>query len=465
MNDQQNHTNTDQQSLSLDSTDLPTRGLKNRHVQLIAIAGTIGTGLFLGAGNSIHLTGPSIIFVYLIISSFMFILLRAIGEMLYVDPNQHSFLNFITRYLGPKTGYFTQWSYWLVVIFMGMAELTAIGTYVQFWLPQVPVWLTEIIILAILTLLNTLNSKFFGETEFWFGMIKIVAIVGMILTAIVLLFAHYKTSTNTVSLRNITNGFQFFPNGLKNFFASFQMVMFAFVAMEFIGMTAAETQNPRPTLKKAINQIPIRIFLFYIGSLLAIMTIYRWQNIPVGKSPFVMIFQLIGIKWAAALINFVVFTSAASALNSALFSTTRNLYSLSVLHKDAITRPFTKRSKSGVPVNALLFTALLIFITPFVSLIPGVSNAFITITSIATNLFLIVYILTLFAYLRFRRSQDFMPDGFNLPTAKILVPIAIVGFLLIFLSLFFFKDTQVPAIGALAWILIFGFITFIRKPK
>ena len=174
------------------------RGLQNRHIQLIAIAGTIGTGLFLGAGKSIHLTGPSIIFVYLIIGALMYILLRAIGEMLYQDPNQHSFLNFVSRYLGEKPGYFIQWSYLLVVVFVAMAELIAIGTYINFWLPDLPIWMTEVFVLVLLTLLNTLNPKFFGETEFWFGMIKIVAIIGLILTAIILIFSHYHTGTDTV---------------------------------------------------------------------------------------------------------------------------------------------------------------------------------------------------------------------------------------------------------------------------
>jgi len=263
------------------------RGLSNRHVQLIAIAGTIGTGLFMGAGESINLVGPTIIFVYLIIGAFMFILLRTIGEMLYTDTEQHSFLNFVSRYLGAKTGYFTQWTYWLVVIFMGMAELTAIGKYIAFWLPNIPMYATELFVLLLLMGLNMLNSKFFGETEFWFGMIKVAAIVGMILTAIILVLVHFKTSTGTVSVTNITNNFSFFPRGTSNFFHSFQMVMFAFVGMEFIGMTAAETKDPRPTLKKAINQIPIRILLFYIGALLAIMAIFNWRQIPAGQSPFV----------------------------------------------------------------------------------------------------------------------------------------------------------------------------------
>lgn len=441
------------------------RGLKNRHIQLIAIAGTIGTGLFLGAGKSISLTGPSIVFVYLAIGALMFILLRAIGEMLYQDTSQHSFLNFVSRYLGAKTGYFIQWSYWLVVIFTAMAELTAIGTYINFWLPDVPLWLSESFILVLLTALNTLNAKFFGETEFWFGMIKIVAIIGLILTAIILIFSNFHTGSNYVSPSNITKGFELFPNGTSKFFESFQMVMFAFVAMEFIGMTAAETDNPRPTLKKAINQIPVRVLIFYVGAILAIMSIYPWREIPANQSPFVTIFNLIGIKWAAALINFVVLTSAASALNSSLFSATRNLYALSKINGDQVLKPFTKISKVGIPMNALLFTALLILLTPFISMIPSVSNAFVFITSVATNLFLVVYIITLITYLKFRKSKDFDYHGFVVPFANILVPIAIIGFILIFISLFFFKDTAIPATATVVWIVMFGLFSFLRKTK
>ena len=445
------------------------RGLKGRHIQLIAIAGTIGTGLFLGAGTSIHLTGPSIIFVYMVIGALMFVLLRTIGEMLYTDPSQSSFLNFVSKYLSRKSGFFIAWTYWLVVIFMAMAELTAIGSYIHFWLPSSPIWLSEIVVLLLLTGLNTLNAKFFGETEFWFGMIKIVAIVGLILTAIILMFSHFHAGNTTVGLSNITRNFHLFPNGLSKFVESFQMVMFAFTAMEFIGMTAAETENPRPTLKKAINQIPLRIVLFYIGALLAIMAIYHWQDIPADQSPFVMIFQLIGIKWAAALVNFVVLTSAASALNSCLFSTTRNLYALSKNEQKngevKLLKPFTKLSGHGIPRNALLLTALLIFIAPFISMIPSVSNAFVFITSVATNLFLVVYVMTLLAFLKFRKSPEFDKNGFVLPAAKFLVPLTILAFGLIFLSLFFFKATLVPAIGSVIWIVAFGLVAAFRKIK
>jgi L-asparagine transporter-like permease len=466
-----NHDPSDiQKQQSLAAASEPTRGLKNRHIQLIAIAGTIGTGLFMGAGKTIAATGPSVLLAYIAIGIVMFIFLRAIGEMLYVDPTQHSFLNFITKYMGSRTGYFAQWSYWLLLVFVCIAELSAIGLYIQFWLPQVPLWLIEIVALGLLFGLNTLNARWFGETEFWFAIIKVVAILAMIGTAILLLFGrfHYDNSivgSGTVSLSNITKDFQFFPHGIMGYVGALQMVMFAFTSMEFIGMTAAETVNPRKTLPKAINQIPIRILIFYVGALLAIMSIITWRDIPADKSPFVMVFQLVGIKWAAALVNFVVLTSAGSALNSSLFSATRNMYSLAHQHPAKWTSGFSKVSKNNIPVNALWFVGLLTLFAPVLSLlenIPWIGNAFNFASACTTNLFLIVYLLTLVTYWRFRKSDDFMPDGFKVPAYKLLIPIAMVVFVIIFVSLFTHSDTLAPAVGAVVWSIVFAFILFIN---
>lgn len=446
-------------------------GLKNRHIQLIAIAGTIGTGLFLGAGKTIEMTGPSIVFSYIIVGIAMFVFLRTIGELLYKDPTQHSFLNFTTKYVGNRTGYFVQWTYWLVLVFVCISELTAIGTYVQFWLPNVPLWLIEIVALVLLFGLNTLNARFFGETEFWFAIIKVAAIVGMIGTAIFLLFGHFEYSSviqgqtyeGSVSLSNITNNFSFFPKGVMNWVSALQMVMFAFTSMEFIGMTAAETENPRKTIPKAINQIPIRILIFYVGALLAIMTIFTWTHIPADKSPFVMVFQLIGIKWAAALINFVVLTSAGSALNSSLFSATRNMYSLAKQHDRGKLTALTKLSRNGIPLNALYLVGALSLFAPVLTLIPQIQNAFDFAASCTTNLFLIVYFIHLYTFYKYRQSSDFDPEGFLTPKAKITVPFVVVIFSIVFISLFFHTDTLFPALGALVWTVIFGIYSRFRK--
>lgn len=349
--------------------------------------------------------------------------------------------------------------------------MTAIGTYIQFWLPQVPLWLIEIVMLALLFGLNTLNSRFFGETEFWFAMIKVAAIIGMIVTAIILVAGNFHYSTvlsgktvhDSASLSNIFDGFQLFPHGAWNFVGALQMVMFAFTSMEFIGMTAAETVNPKKSLPKAINQIPVRILLFYVGALLAIMAIFNWHYIPADKSPFVMVFQLIGIKWAAALINFVVLTSAASALNSSLFSATRNMYSLAQQHDKGRLTPFTKLSKAGIPINALYMATALSLLAPVLTLIPQIKNAFDFAASCTTNLFLVVYFITLYTYWQYRKSEDYNPKGFLTPKPQITVPFIVAIFAIVFASLFFNADTFYPALGAIVWTIFFGLYSHYKK--
>ncbi|MGX7052065.1 amino acid permease [Leuconostoc palmae] len=435
------------------------RGLQNRHVQLIAIGGTIGTGLFMGAGNSIHYAGPAILLVYLIIGLFMFVMMRAIGELLYADPNQHTFITFITKYIGNRTGFFARWSYWLTVVFMGMAELTAVAKYIQYWLPDIPGWLIQIVMLVILTCVNLIAVALYGETEFWFAMIKIVAILALITTGIIMALTGFKTPVGDVAFSNVWHNLSLFPNGVGNFINAFQMVMFAFVGMEFIGMTTAETDKPRAVLPKAINQIPFRILFFYLGALFIIMTIYPWQKIPADQSPFVMVFQLAGIKWAAALINFVVLTSAASALNSVLFSASRNFYALSFQSKAKFLQPFRKMSKTQLPFNAILFTALMVGCSSVISVIPAITDAFSFVTSASTDLFLMIYVLILIAYMKYRKSNNYMSDGFLVIAPKILVPMAIVFFIFVFVTLFFNPESRVPAIGSTLWLIVFGLIS------
>ena len=435
------------------------RGLQNRHVQLIAIAGTIGTGLFLGAGRSLSLTGPSIILVYMLTGAFMYLMMRAIGEMLYMDPDQHTFINFITKYIGKGWGYFSGWSYWVSLVFLGMAEITAVSNYVQLWFPNWPAWQIQIIFLALLSCVNLIAVKVFGEVEFWFGMIKIVTILSLIATGIFMVTTNFETPAGHASLTNITSGFQMFPNGWVKFVMAFQMVFFAYQAIEFVGITTSETANPRQVLPKAIKEIPIRIVIFYVGALLAIMAIFPWQQLPVNKSPFVTVFQMVGIKWAAGLINFVVLTAAASSLNSTLYSTGRHLYQIAkeTPNSKVMNRlKLNSLSRMGIPSRAIIFSAIVVAVSAFINVLPGVSDAFALITASSSGVYIAIYILTMLAHLKYRKSKEFMPDGFVMPAYKVLNPLTIVFFLFVFVCLFLQESTYIGAIGATIWIILFG---------
>jgi len=435
------------------------RGLQNRHVQLIAIAGTIGTGLFLGAGRSLSLTGPSIILVYMLTGAFMYLMMRAIGEMLYMDPDQHTFINFITKYLGKGWGYFSGWSYWVSLVFLGMAEITAVSNYVQLWFPNWPAWQIQIIFLALLSCVNLIAVKVFGEVEFWFGMIKIVTILALIVTGIFMVTTNFETPAGHASLTNITSGFQMFPNGWVKFVMAFQMVFFAYQAIEFVGITTSETANPRQVLPKAIKEIPILIVIFYVGALVAIMAIFPWQQLPVNKSPFVTVFQMVGIKWAAGLINFVVLTAAASSLNSTLYSTGRHLYQIAkeTPNSKVMNRlKLNSLSRMGIPSRAIIFSAIVVAVSAFINVLPGVSDAFALITASSSGVYIAIYILTMLAHLKYRKSKEFMPDGFVMPAYKVLNPLTIVFFLFVFVCLFLQESTYIGAIGATIWIILFG---------
>ncbi|MCC7666883.1 amino acid permease [Liquorilactobacillus satsumensis] len=434
------------------------RALSNRHVQMIAIGGTIGTGLFLGAGSTISKTGPSVMLVYLVLGLFFFFMMRAIGEMFYSDPSQHTFVSFISRYLGAAVGHFTGWTYWIGLVFVCMAELTAVAAYVKFWFPAIPSWIVELVFLGVLACVNLIAARLFGEAEFWFAMIKIIAIIALIVTGIFMVFSHSATPLGHASVGNIFHDYTLFPHGTFNFIAAFPMVFFAFQGIEFVSITIGEAKAPHLIIKKAVNETLVRILLFYIGALVVIMGIIPWTSLSADSSPFVQVFKLAGFPAAAAIINFVVLTSAASALNSCIFSAGRHFYQLAteVPKESFMARKFARISKSGVPAPAILLSAGLVLITPIMSLTNATTSVFTIVTGASSDMYIIVYILAMLAHRKYRESNDFLPDGFKMPAYKITSPLTIAFFLIIFMSLFFIPEDIIGAVGAIAWTLIFG---------
>lgn len=437
--------NDDQEQLS--------RGLKNRHVQLIALGGTIGTGLFLGAGQSIHLAGPSIILAYMIAGIACFLIMRALGELILSDLDQNSFVSFIKQYLGDKIGFVIGWTYWMCWISIAMAEVTASGLYVQFWYPKIPIWVTGLVILLILFLINIVAVSAFGETEFWFAMIKIVAIVALIVIGIILVIIGYKTPYGKASLTNIFNG-GVFANGFDGFLLSFQMVMFSFAGVEMIGMTASETMDPLKIVPKSINEVPQRIMLFYIGSLIALMSIFPWQHVSPTNSPFVQVFSQIGISSAATIINFVVLTAAVSACNSSVFTTGRMLFSLTYNGKSKFAQHVGKLSKRQIPFNAILFSTVVIGIIVILSIfMPG--NVFSFISSVATTCFLFVWGMIILAHIKYReairkeRLEDKLP--FKMPFYPLSDYFVLAFLVFVAIILLFKTETLIALIGSILW--------------
>ncbi|USS93915.1 amino acid permease [Fructilactobacillus ixorae] len=439
------------------------RGLKSRHVQLIALGGTIGTGLFLGAGKSIHSAGPSLILAYLIAGIACFFLMRALGELLLSNTNSVSFIDFIQQYLGPKTGFVAGWTYLVCWITIAMAEVTAAGLYMQFWYPKLPIWVTGLFLLVILFLMNSINVSAFGETEFWFAIIKVVAILLLILTGVVLVAIHYKTPVGYASVSNLTNG-SFFPNGLKGFFLSFQMVVFSFVGVEMIGMTASETKDPKTIIPKCINDVPVRIILFYVGSLIALMCIFPWQYVSPSSSPFVQVFQGLGIKPAAAIINFVVLTAAASSCNSAIFTTGRMLYSLTQESENKLGKQLGKLSPRGLPTNAIFFSTVMIGLSVILDIIVP-SGIFDFISSVATTCFLFIWSLIVLAHYRYRNQLTQVETSeltFKLPFFPYADFFTIFFMIFVAIILVFQMQTLIALVGSVVWLVGLYLFDFYR---
>ncbi|AMA51268.1 MULTISPECIES: amino acid permease [Bacillus] len=440
------------------------RGLKNRHIQLIAIGGAIGTGLFLGSGKSIHFAGPSILFAYMITGIICFLIMRSLGELLLSNLNYHSFVDFVQDYLGDMAAFITGWTYWFCWISIAMADLTAVGLYTQYWLPGVPQWVPGLIALIILLIMNLATVKLFGELEFWFALIKVIAILALIVIGLVMIFKGFSTSSGVSSFTNLWSHGGMFPNGMHGFILSFQMVVFAFVGIELVGLTAGETENPEKVIPKAINNIPVRVLLFYIGALLVIMSIYPWDVVNPSESPFVQVFVAVGIVGAASIINFVVLTSAASACNSAVFSTSRMVYSLA--KDNNAPESMAKLTPRKVPRNALFFSAIVILIGVTLNYIMP-EGVFTLITSISTLCFIYIWGITVICHMKYRKTRPELAktNKFKLPLYPFTnyLILAFLAFILVVLALA--EDTRVSLFVTPVWFILLIVIYKVRKAK
>ncbi|MBX4336547.1 amino acid permease [Bartonella raoultii] len=439
------------------------RGLDTRHVQLIALGGAIGTGLFMGSGKTISVAGPSIILVYAITGFALYFVMRAMGELLLSNMQYRSFIDFAVDILGPGIAFFIGWSYWLSWIVTGAADIIAIISYIHFWWPTVNTWTIVFTCIIFFLIFNLLAVKLFGELEFWFGLIKVIAIIALILVGAYMIITGFTSPNGTVaSLSHVWNGGNIFPRGIAGFFAGFQIAIFAFVGMEISGTTAAEVKEPKKVLPKAINSIPVRIVLFYICSLVVIMSVTPWDQVVPDKSPFVTMFWLAGIPIAAGLMNFVVLTSAASSANSGIFSTSRMIYGLA--SKRGAPRLFGKLSKHHVPANALLFCCLCILLGyTIASLSPTMIAAFTVVSGISAVLFLFVWSVILVSYIIYRRKRptQHAESIYKMPGGTFMCWAILAFFAFIVYLLTLEEDTLAALKYTLSWFAFLGVMYFI----
>lgn len=442
------------------------RSLTNTHIQLIALGGTIGTGLFLGVGNSIELAGSAVILIYTLVGFFLFLLMRALGELILSDLNKNTYIDFITQYLGKVIGTVTGYLYWFSWLSLGMAELTALGLYFRYWWHDLPLWLPGSITLIILLMINLISAKVFGNMEFSFAIIKILTIVAFVLLVFYLLITNGSTKLyGAISFSNLFKDGGFFAKGANGFFSGFQMVIFSFIGVELIGLTAAEAQDPKKTIVKAINELPVRIILFYVLAILAILLVIPWKQVAINDSPFVQALGATGIKNAACIINFVVISAAISSTNTFIYSGGRLLFSLNYHGQSNFAKCMGQLNKRQLPENALLFSTLLIGIAPIMNLF--LENAFHFIAATSTSMFLIIWSIMIWAHIRYRKqTPEQQLHNFRMPLYP-YTDYLVLGFFITMIGLLLWvpKD-RIPMISALVIfsILILS-IKFIKKIK
>ncbi|WAP51759.1 amino acid permease [Arthrobacter sp. ATA002] len=434
-------------------TQALARGLNIRHIRFMALGSAIGTGLFYGSASAIQSAGPAVLLAYIIGGAAVFLVMRALGEMAVRHPVSGSFGQYASRYLGPFAGFITGWTFAFEMAIVAIADVTALGIYMGFWFPDVPRWIWILAAVLLISALNLMRVKVFGETEFWLSIIKVTAILAMIIGgAAIVVFGFGLPDTANPGLDTMLGSGGFFANGFWGLLASFAIVMFAFGGIETVGITAGEADNPKKAIPAAVNTVPVRILLFYVCALAVLMMIFPWQDIDGATSPFVQIFDSLGIPAAAHILNAVVITAALSAINADIFGAGRMLYGLS--RQGQAPASFAKVSRHGVPwMTVATMAAVLLAGVVLNALLP--ENLFKIIASIATFATVWVWLMILLSHIAMKREmkrRGLPASEFGVPFWPVASYAALVFMVFIVVLLGVMPDTRVALVVGVVWI-------------
>ncbi|MEJ4042845.1 proline-specific permease ProY [Erwinia sp. SLM-02] len=430
------------------------KGLSTRHIRFMALGSAIGTGLFYGSADAIKMAGPSVILAYLIGGAVAYIIMRALGEMSVNNPQASSFSRYAQDYLGPLAGFITGWTYCFEILIVAIADVTAFGIYMGFWFPDVPHWIWVLSVVMIIGAINLATVKIFGEVEFWLSLFKVATIIIMIVAGIGIIVWGLGNGGQPTGISNLWSHGGFFPNGWIGTMLSLQVVMFAYGGIEIIGITAGEAKDPQTSIPRAINAVPMRILVFYVGTLFVIMSIYPWNQVGTNGSPFVLTFQHMGIAAAAAILNFVVVTASLSAINSDVFGVGRMLHGMA--GQGHAPKVFASVSRKGVPWVTVLAMMVAMLLAVYLNyLMP--EKVFLVIASLATFATVWVWIMILFSQIGFRRTlsaEQKKALAFALPGGPFTATVGILFLFFIIGLIGYFPDTRVSLYVGIAWILL-----------
>ncbi|MDR5809212.1 amino acid permease [Caballeronia sp. LZ019] len=378
------------------------RDLKNRHIQMIAIGGAIGTGLFYGSSWAIKTAGPAILLVFLLASIAIYFIMRALGEMAVEEPVSGSYISYSNRYIHRFVGFLNGWNAFIFLLATSAADLNALGNYVHFWFPHIPIWVTAGAAVSVMFCVNVIGVKIYGEAEFWFALVKVVAIVAMIAFGAGMIVFGIGNNGVPIGYHNLVDHGGFFAKGAGGTFLAIVMVAFSFGGVENLGLAAGETKDVKTVMPKAINATFWRLLIFYVGAMAVLLMVFPWTSLTTKGSPFVQVFTKIGIPAAASIMNLVVIMAVLSAVNASVFTNSRTFYNLS-LQKNAPAFLGVTNSRK-VPHRAIL----MVFGTMFAGVLLNYlmpEQAFELFSSVTVFALVCAWGSILISHLRFRKLK------------------------------------------------------------
>ncbi|AAY91983.1 amino acid permease [Pseudomonas protegens] len=426
-----------------------TRSLKSRHIFMLSLGGVIGTGLFMGSGVTINQGGPwGAILSYLGAGFLMYLVMVCLGELSVQMPVSGSFQAHATKYIGPATGFMIGWVYWMSWATTVGLEFTAAGMLMQRWFPGVPIWYWSALFVALLFGINALATRAFGEAEYWFAGVKVLAILSFIVVGALVIFGVIDLPSGAPApMFDNLKGDSLFPNGLPAVFAVMMTVVYAFQGCEIMGVAAGETDQPEKSIPRAVRNVVFRVLIFYVLAVMVLAAIIPWQQAGLVESPFVQVFDMVGIPYAADLMNFVILTAILSVGNSGLYASTRILWAMS--KSGMAPKALSPLSKQGVPLRALFITLCFALISLMTSFIAA-DTLFMVLMAVSGMAGTVTWIVIALAQYRFRRQ--FLREGGQLEQLKYRAPwfplvpllcIVLCSSLFVFLAL---DETQRPSL-------------------
>ncbi len=445
------------------------RSMTAGQMEMISLGGAIGVGLFMGASSTIKWTGPSVLLAYIFVGVILYIVMRALGEMLYVDPGTGSFADYASEHVHPIAGYLAEWANVFQYIVVGISEVVATTEYLRFWWKGTSDWAAGVIIILFLLVANLASAKAYATLEFWFAMIKVVTIILMILLGFAVILFGFGNGGHPVGFSNLWSHGGFFTGGLKGFFFSMAIIVGSYEGIELIGISAGEVSDPHKAIVKSVKSVLWRILIFYVGAIFVIVTIYPWNKLDSIGSPFVTTFAKVGITAAASVINFVVLTAALSGANSGIYSSSRMLYKLA--HEGEAPKTFGHISKRIVPSHAIIGITSGIFIGFMLNVLAqflnkSLANIFVIVYSSSVLPGMVAWFVILLAELRFRRKNPHLMENhpFKLPLYPYSNYFALIMLVVIVVFMFINPETQISvAVGAA--VLIVAALVYVVKHR